>query len=81
MQDDDIVRRRLFRRDAKNDLALVGELDGVPEQIDQNLTQASWVGSDRIGHTRLDVHDQFEALLVRPQRHGTAPRRQRHREG
>ena len=52
MQDDDIVRRRLFSRDAKNDLALLGELDRVPEQIDENLTQASGVASDRIRHGR-----------------------------
>src|SRR6266850_4527500 len=38
MQDDDVVRRRLFCRDAKNDLAVGGKLDGVPEQIDENLT-------------------------------------------
>ena len=57
-------------RHAKHDLALVGKLDGIPEQIDENLAQASGVASQRVRHGRIDIHDQFEALLVSPQRHG-----------
>ena len=47
----------------------MGKLDGIPEQIDENLAQASGVASHRVRDGRTDIHDQFEALLVRPQRH------------
>jgi hypothetical protein len=41
VQRDAVFWRRFLSGHAKNDLALVGKLDGVPEQIDQNLAQAS----------------------------------------
>ena len=51
----DVLWCRRLPRHAKHDLALVGELDGVPEQIDENLAQASGVASQR--------------RAVRPRRH------------
>ena len=54
-------------RHAQHHLALLGKLDGVAEQIDENLAQASGVASQRVRHVRIDIDDQFEALLVRPQ--------------
>ena len=45
------------------------ELDGVPDQVDENLAESSGVASHRGRNGRIDVHDQFEALLVSPQRH------------
>ncbi len=70
VQQDDIVRNRLFSRDAKNDFAVLGELDRVPDQVDDDLAQASGVAPDHGRQERVDVDDQFQPLLMRAQRHG-----------
>ena len=64
----DVAWSRRGARHAEHDLALVGELDGVPEEIEENLAQASGVASQRLRDSRIDIHDQLEALLVSPQR-------------
>ena len=69
------------RRHAKHDLALVGELDGIPEQIDENLAQTSGVASQRLRHGRIDIDDQLEALLVRPPAPPRSPCRRWRRGG
>ncbi len=51
--------------DADHDLAHVRELDGVADEIDQNLTQASRIAADFRRHVRIDRADQFQALGVR----------------
>jgi hypothetical protein len=57
-------------RHAKRHLTAVGKLDGIPEQIEENLAEPSGVTSHGLRHAGIDIHAQCEALLVRPQRHG-----------
>src|SRR5258705_13302075 len=54
--------------DANDDLAAIGELDGVAHQVHEHLADAKRVAHERIGNRGLDVHHQLAALLVRPQR-------------
>jgi hypothetical protein len=46
-----------------------GKLDGVPEQIDENLAQAARVAPHGVRDGRTDINDQLETLLVGSQRH------------
>ena len=48
---------------AEDDLALLGELHGVAEQVDQDLPQARHVADDRFGRIRIDDVGQVQALL------------------
>lgn len=41
--------------DLQNDTALVGNFDGIAQQIDQNLHQAVTVGKDPRGQCRVDL--------------------------
>ncbi len=53
--------------------ALVGELDGVAEEVDQHLPQAGAVGVKHLGHAVVDLKPQFQPLgggLGRDHRHG-----------
>ena len=45
-----------------------GELDGVADQIDEDLPQASGIADERVGHVRHDAARQLEAFLVRARR-------------
>ncbi len=45
--------------------ALVGKLDGIGEQVDQNLSQAGHVAGKSIGYTPLDGISQLEFFLGR----------------
>ena len=56
---------------AHDHLALVGELDGVADQVEQHLAQPAGVADQGVGHVRLHVADQLQPLLVGP--HGQGP--------
>ena len=51
-----------------DDLAALGELDGVADQVDEHLAKPSRIAEDGRRHVRLDVTGQLEALLVRARR-------------
>ena len=46
-----------------DDLAALGELDGVADQVQQHLAQALGVADDAVGHVRRDAPRQLEPLL------------------
>ena len=50
--------------DPHDHLALLGELDGVTNQVEQRLAQPAGVADQGIGHARLHVADQFQSFLV-----------------
>ena len=49
------------------DLAALGELDGVADEVDQDLAEAAGVADQGVGHVVGDVEGQLQALLVGPQ--------------
>ena len=50
---------------------VVGELDGVADQVEQHLPQPAGVADQGVGHVRLHVADQLQPLPVGP--HGQGP--------
>ena len=56
-------------RDAQRDFAIFGELDGVADQVGQDLTDAAGVAQRMGRHFRQDFADQFDVFLVGAQRH------------
>ena len=56
---------------AHDHLPGVGELDGVADQVEQDLPQPAGVADQGVGHVRLHVADQLQPLLVGP--HGQGP--------
>ena len=62
------VDRLARHRDLDADLAALGELDAVAEQVQEHLAQAQRVADDALRRARLDPVDQLEPLLVRPDR-------------
>ena len=54
-------------RTATNDVAALGELERVADQVRQDLLEARRVADDAGGHVRVDVADQLEPLLVGPE--------------
>src|SRR5205823_11162715 len=48
-----------------DDLAGVGELDRVADQVEQDLAQSPWVADDSYRHVGLDVEDELDALVRR----------------
>ncbi len=59
-----------IRIDAQADLALLGELDGVGEQVLEDLAQALHVRFHTLRHARFDLDLEAQALLLG--RHGEA---------
>ena len=52
------------------DFAALGELDGIAEKVDQDLTQSSRI-TEKVRHRcRIDIHDKLKPLLRRAQCHG-----------
>ena len=49
-------------------LAAIGELDGVADQVVEDLAQAGRIAAQHGGHSRLDVVEQLDALLACTQR-------------
>ena len=66
-------------------LSLLGEFDGVADQICENLPQPPGVADHPVGDQRRDVTGKFQSLLVGPQRQGLeqvpdrVPKRERRR--
>ena len=56
--------------DGDDDLALLGEFDGIADEIDQDLTEPPRVPGQRVGHVGRDAAGQFQALGVGPLREG-----------
>lgn len=46
------------------DPSLLGKLDGIPDQIDQHLAQASRISLDHRRYIRFDPNDQLQPLLL-----------------
>ena len=65
--------RQAASGNAYDDLALLGELDGVAHQIEQHLPQPARVADQGVGHVGLDVAGQLQPLLVGA--HGQGPQR------
>ena len=57
----DLVRR-FAGFDGHHDLADLGELHGVGEQVDHHLTQAGDVAGDAVGHGRVDQECELQTL-------------------
>ena len=51
-------------RDGDEHVPALGELDGVADQVHDDLTQPQRVAVDRRRHARVDVDDQLEPLLI-----------------
>ncbi len=66
--EDDLVKAGVFHRHIDDDLAAVGELDGVADQVDQDLAQAIVVADQRVRNIGGDPASQLEALGVRTHR-------------
>src|SRR4029077_3499898 len=66
----EVWRHRHIADHAEDDLAVSRKLDGIPEQIDENLAQASGVPSQPGRNGRPDIHDELETLLVSLPRDG-----------
>ena len=49
---------------ADDDLAALGELDGVADQVDQHLPQPDRVGPDELRHAGFDLQRQLQLLLA-----------------
>ena len=59
--------RRHVRRaglDADDDLTLLGELDRVADEIEQDLPEPSGVADQGVGHVRLDLAGELQPFLV-----------------
>ena len=50
--------------DPDDDLALLGELDGVADEVEQDLPQPAGVADQGVGHVRLDLADQLQPFPV-----------------
>ena len=47
-----------------DNLATLGKLEGVADEINEDLAQAGWISRQRYGNTRLDVAPQLEIFLA-----------------
>src|SRR5690606_904835 len=50
--------------DGENDLAGIGELDGVADEVEDHLTQAGRVAADAGRHVGVHVPEQFEGFAT-----------------
>ncbi|EZP46142.1 hypothetical protein BW39_05793 [Delftia sp. RIT313] len=68
------IRRRVhrWRRQMQGDhhLAMLGELDGVADQVGQHLAQAHWVAAQTGRQVRVQRIDHFQPLFLCAQRRG-----------
>ena len=51
--------------DVDGDFTLFGKLDGIADQIDQDLADASGIADQSLGKFRVHVVDEFDSILVR----------------
>ena len=61
------VRRTAIAVDVDHHLALLGELDGVADQVDDDLPQPARVADQHVGHVGRNVAGQLQPLLLGPQ--------------
>ncbi len=66
-QQGDVVGRLRLEPGADDDLAGLGELDGVAHQVEHDLAQAHRVADQRLGDVAVDLAGELEPLLVRAQ--------------
>ncbi len=59
------VGLELVGADADDDLARAGELHRVADEVDHDLAEPHRVADQRLGHARVDVVGDLQALLVR----------------
>ena len=52
LRDRAVSRQHGPTRDVDDDLALLGELDGVADQVDDDLAQSARIADERVGHVR-----------------------------
>ena len=50
--------------DVDADLALIGELDCVGDQVEDDLPQASRIADERVGHVGRDAAGELQSLLI-----------------
>ena len=62
----DVVSRWDSRVTSRLTSPVLGELDGVADQVDDDLAQAVVVADHHVGHFGMDEAGQFQPLLVRP---------------
>jgi hypothetical protein len=62
--DDDTLVGLLVERGHDKDLATFGELDGITDEIDQDLANATGIAAEVGGDIGLDEAGQFEAFFV-----------------
>ncbi|MCY1520765.1 hypothetical protein D9M68_555520 [compost metagenome] len=62
-------RLRLVQPAAQFDLAVLGELEGVGQQVEQDLAQADHVADHGLGHFGRDLDGQMQAFLLRLEPH------------
>ena len=65
-----LARRVSSRPTDDDDLAALGELDGVADQVDQDLAQPAGVADQSVGNVGGDPAGQLQALGSGPQRQG-----------
>ena len=53
-----------YQFDTKNDLAALGELDGVAQQVQQNLSNPMHIADQPFGNPRIDVEGQLQSFVV-----------------
>jgi len=53
-----------FRLNADGYLTLLGELNGVVDEIEEDLPQATWIADERLGHFGRDMASQVQSLLA-----------------
>jgi hypothetical protein len=66
----DAAAKLLAGAHADHDLALIGELYGVADQVGEDLAEARGVAEHCVRHVHAHVADQLQVLLLRAQRHG-----------
>ena len=54
-----------YKPDTDEDLAFFGELDGVADEVGDDLSQAKVIALDKGGHPALYLVEQFDAGLLR----------------
>ena len=57
-------------RDAQQDLAAMGELDGIAHQVDEDLAEPPGVSDHHVRHVGVNVEIELQPLLVGPHRQG-----------
>jgi hypothetical protein len=58
------VGRLRFGRDAHDDRSELGELERVPDEVQDDLPYAAWIPDQRIGRIPGDVDGELQALLM-----------------